>query len=294
VTRVLRTDVLDDEDLPLQLEKFASAAALNAGVSGWYWDQTTKVLWINLAGGDVHAQRSILRGMFFNTSGASRVLAQGAIVGFKDVRFEGVQFVELDSGGREHGVWLENCEVLWAPDKGVDATQCWRVVITNSFFYASLSDAVNGFAPSPALGQGLLLLARNRFVNSGDVSVFADDGSKQGVSAHGGVQHVGWGNVLDGNNGANIADTCLANWTDVTWLAGCRSITPALAASAGYEFGMAAVNASRKVYMDTCDSVDASTYDLKTNVNAVVRLFNSPMPSFTGTVPGAYVPNSPP
>lgn len=297
ITRVLRTDVNDSYGFSRQLKKYTSAALLNAGSGdGWFWDNTGKVLWLKIgAGENVEAQKSILKGLYFNSAGTSRIFVSGSALGLSGVRMEGVQIVLLDADGRRPEIWLHNVTQLWATGKGCDMTNAGWYVATDSLVYAPQADSTNAFSKS-ATGKGLIMTANCRFINTGDQSVFAADGTLQGTSAHGGSHHVGWGNQYIGSNGQGVADTCVANEADITWLVGCTVTGYTGGASApNYNFGGAAASASRKVYLDNCRSIGpTSGTDLLISENATVYTYRSPFASVSGGAVVAYGPGAPP
>lgn len=296
ITRVLRTDQLDGYGYTKQLAKYTSAAALNAGSGdGWYWDNSGKVLWIKIgAGTNVESQKSILKGLYLNSAGTSRIIVYGASLGLSGIRLEGVQIVHIDAGGRRPEIWLHNVTQLWANGKGADMTQSGWYIATDSTVYASQHDAVNAFAKS-ATGKGLVLTANCSFIRAGDQSVFPADATLQGTSAHGGSHHVGWGNRYLENNGQGVADTCAASEDDITWLVGCyASGYPAGTSIGNFLFGSAAASASRKVYLDACRSFNATSgTDLTVSTNATVYTHACAFRSVSGTVTD-YSPASPP
>lgn len=295
-TRVLRTDQTDAYGYSQQLKKYTSAALLNAGSGdGWYWDNTGKVLWVKLgAGTNVESQKSILKCLYLNSSGTSRVLAYGASLGLSGVRLEGAQVSTLDLNSRRPELWLHNCVQLWANNKGFDGTQTGWFIATNHLCYASQSDGANGFAKS-ATGKGLMLTANSQFINSGDQSVFPADGTLQGESAHGGVHHCAWGNKYIGSNAPGVQDTCNNSENDISWLVSCYASGYSGGYSTyNYAFGSTATSASRKAYLDSCQSASPTIgTDLRIDVNATVYAYNCPFTVSGGSVI-YYGPSAPP
>lgn len=286
LTRVLRTDTADDEGYSTGLYKATSTPTTNTATPSYFWDAVGKIAWVNLGGLDVQNNRAILKGLWVNSGGTSRVLSIGSSIGFSGIRFEGVQFVSLDGGGRRPEFWLHNCTVLWSVSKSWDGTNAGWFVATNTRFHSSEADHLNAFAPS-SVGRGLLLTANCVFTRSGDLNVFISNGTLQGESAHGGSDHMGWGNLYRSANGQLIADTCANNQNDVTWLAGCQ-FTGGTSPASNLNFGSTATAASRKAYLDTCVSVGAPVSgDLIISSNATVYTRNTALSAITG---GSVVP----
>ena len=290
-TRVLRTDQTDSRGVYKGLRKYTSAALLNAGTGdGWYWDNTGKVMWLKIGDGtDVQAQRSILAGLYLGSAGTCRMLSIGAAAGFSGVRFEGVQFVQIDGGGRRPEFWLHNCTVLWSTGKGADLTQAGIFAMTNCWFHSSQSDGINAFAKSATVSKGLLMLVNSLVTRAGDQDVFPADGTLQGVSAHGGSHHVSWGMTYTENNGQGVADTCANSEAgDISWLVavdvygfvGGTSVS-------NYQIGSAATSASRTGYFDTCRSFDATSgTDVTITTNGTGKAYRPPF----GVMSGALAP----
>lgn len=294
VTRVLRTDQTDSYGYYKQFVSYASKAALAAATTtnGYFWDNSGKELWLHLAGdANVETNKAVLKCMFLNTSGTSRTIVQGAALATDGLRMEGVQFVMLDLNGRRPSIWNNNLTQLWATSKGYDGTNAGDFVETNSLCYASAADCRNPFAAS-ATGAGLIQTVKSRYINAGDMTVFAADGTLQGVSAHGGSNHVSFGSQFIGNNGPGISDTCANNKNDVSWLVGCDIETQQNTSVANMTFGSAATSATRLAYLDTCKSVNAGTFDLQVDANATVQAYQTPLASVSGSV-ARYAPGNP-
>lgn len=296
-TRVQRTDITDSyifnstnilsgKNCYQQFKPYASATLLNAATGdGYFWDNTGKVLWIKIgAGTNVQSQRSILRALYSNSAGTSRILVIGASVGFSGVRFEGVQFVQLDGASRRPEHWLHNCTILWPLDKGADLTQTGVFAITDSLMYSSKKDGINAFAAS-ATGKGLIQGVRTTILRAGDQSQFAADGTLQGISAHGGSNHVSWGvNALE-CNAPGFGDTCVNSSTDITWLFNCTSKGyPGGVSVANFQGGSTATAGTRALYLDGVTSTSpTSGVDVQIDVNATFYQFGSSLTS-NGTI----------
>jgi len=295
VTRVLRTDILDSYGFHTQFRRYDSAAALNtAGAgepNGYFWDNAGRVLWLNVAAGNANTIKAAFRAMYTNTGGTSRVLVIGASIGFSGVRFEGAQFAMIDGGGRRPQLWLHNCTQLWSLTRGFDPSNCGDYITTDFLCYASVQDGANGFSPS-ATGPGLIFTVNSRFVKSGDVNVFAANGTFQGISAHGGTNHVSWGTDFALNNGQSVADTCINSTANTTWLVNCRSNMggTVLGSPGAYSFGSVAASASRTAWLDTCTSIAPDGPDVMLSANGVCNTYNCPGFTVSGGSMGSYTP----
>lgn len=292
--RLLRTDILDSRGLPTPFKKYASAAALNAVTTddGWFYDTVGKVLWVRIGNGtNVETQKAILKGLHTASAGTSRCLVSGAAICFSGIRMEGMQFVMLDAGGRASQLWLHNCNQYWAIAKGADLTQANLYVATSTVVYASEADGVNAFAPSPIAGKGLIQTALCTYERNGDVRTFAVDGTLQGISAHGGSHHVSFGTTMNDNNGQCVADTCVANSTDITWCALC-TFDGGITVNVNVFLGGAGANAARIGYFDTCTSVNApAAGDISISTNASAYSYRSSFPVIgAGAALGSYRP----
>jgi hypothetical protein len=290
--RLLRTDGVDDYGFHVPFAKYASAAALNAGVGdGFFWDNVGKVLWVKIGNGEnVQAQRAILRGLYTGSAGTSRNFCSGAPLCITGARMEGVQNVTLDASSRLPQIYLHDTQQLWAVSKGADLTQCGLYVASDLLCYASEADGANAFATS-AVAKGLIQTINSQFVRAGDRRTFAADHTLQGVSAHGGSNHVSFGAEFIGNNGQGVADTCANNSHDVTWLVGC-TVQGGNTTAANIQVGSAATSASRTGYFDNVTSIDApAAGDLVISTNGVARTYRTTFAAVTGT-PTPYVPGA--
>lgn len=291
LTRVLQTNILDEYGEPTPLKSYASAAALDAAIDGYYYDSAGKVLWVNLGGASVKASRKYLRGLYKDSSGFGRMMVEGSKLGLRGVRMEGVTLQPVDGGGKYPAAAACRCRILFGHGVGVSLTNAGGFYASDCLVYSSAQDTVNGNAPS-AVGKGLIQYVRSRFARSGDLRVFADNATYQAASAHGGCDHVAFGCVFELANGQGIADTCSANYSDVTWLVGCR-INRQARSSPSLEFGSAATNASRKAYIDSCVSVGPAAADLVIGTNATVYAYNTELPVVTGGTVQSYNPAAP-
>ncbi|MDD3329626.1 MAG: hypothetical protein PHW25_21315 [Zoogloea sp.] len=288
---VLFKGAVDERGRWLPLKSYASIAALDADSAGYFYNSETKALTVKIFGNSVRSQRGQLVGLFKNTSGTARILISGAKLGLANIRTIGVNLTMIDAAGRRPELWMHNSQVTWSTSKGLDMTQAGWFVASDVEFYSAGGDCANGFAPS-VTGKGLIHDLRCRWSRGGDLRVFADNGTMQGISAHGGCDHVSWGSVYELNNGQGVADTCSNNYQDVSWLAACEFRRQARA-SPSMEFGSAASNASRKVYLDSCVSRGAAGADLVIGANATVFTYKTPLAIVTGGTALSFDPGSP-
>lgn len=284
VTRVLSTTA-DDYGFDTPLRKYTSASALNSGTDhGWYWDNSGKVLWINIGGADVEAQKANYRALYLGTAGTSRLFIYGAALGLSGVNMEGVQIVHLDGDGIRPEIWMQNVTQLWSTGKGADV-RGWYIA-TNSDIYASEQDGCNAFQ-AWAGGKSLIQTVNCRFIRSGDRRTFDLNGTLQGVSAHGGSYHISFGSEFRENNGQGVADTCVNSSTDFSWLRDCVVQGGAAGVTApNILFGSAATSALRLGFISGITSTDAATTDLTIDVNSQVQSFGT----FSGVVSGNLSP----
>lgn len=280
VTRVLKSTTLDDYGYDMPLRKYASAAALDVGSDpGWYWDNTGKVLWV-ATGVDFETEKEDYRALYLNSAGTSRMLVYGAALGLSGVTLDGVYIFPLDQNGRRPEIWMHNCKSLYSPNKGIDL-RGWAV-LTNSQFYAAAFDAVNGFQEW-AGGPSFIQSVNCEFIRCGDRRTFDVNATYQGISAHGGCDHISFGSQFIENNGQGVADTCLNGVNNYTWLRSCSTTGGADSVNvANYLFG-SGTTGTRKVWMDSCTSNSASTEDLTVNADATVYTLNTTLGSISGT-----------
>lgn len=283
VTRVLNQSVSDDYGYDTPLRLYASEAALDgASDAGYFWDNSGKVLWLNI-GSDVEAAKANYRALYTNTAGTSRIYLQGASMGLSGVTLEGVQFLLLDAASRRPEIWLHDVTQLWPTSKGADV-RGWYVA-SDSITYASQQDGCNAFT-SWAGGESLIQTRNCQFVRSGDRRTFDLNGTLQGISAHGGSDHISKGSTFSENNGQGVADTCAASKTNFTWLQDCTFEGGAAGVTAAsIEFGSAASGAARHGFLDACTSSSATT-DLLVNTNGYAYGRNNTLPTITGTLSG--------
>ncbi|MDD3328312.1 MAG: hypothetical protein PHW25_14615 [Zoogloea sp.] len=292
LTRVLQLNVLDNYGEPTPLKSYTSAAALDAALSGYYYDSAGKVLWVNLGGASVKAARGNLSALYKGTDGNARIMVSGARLGLRGVRVEGCTLQLIDADARRPEVWMHNTKSIWNHSVGVSMTNAGWCISSDTFVYSTAQDCVNATAPS-ATGKGLIHSLRSLFSRSGDLRIFADNATYQATSAHGGSDHVSWGCTYELANGQGIADTCTTNYNDVSWIVAAK-IKRQGRASPSLEFGSASTNASRKVYLDSCQSIGPAAADLVIGTNATVYVYNTALPTITGGTVSAYSPDAPP
>lgn len=280
VTRVLNTATADDYGYDTPLRKYASESALNGGSdAGWYWDNTGKVLWVNI-GADFEAAKADYRALYLNSGGTSRIFVYGAALGLSGIKLEGVQVVVRDNSGRRPEVWMHDCDSLYPTATGVDVIG-WAVM-TQNFHYGSENDACNGFQAS-AVGDSLIQAVNSQFVRAGDRRTYDLNGTKQGISAHGGCNRISFGCSYVECNGQGTADTTTNLLNNRSWLRG-DSVTGGAAdvISHNYAFG-GSTTGSREVWMDSCTSTDPGGNDLQINADATVHTLNTTFASVSGT-----------
>jgi hypothetical protein len=285
VTRVLNVAVPDDYGYDTPLRLFTSLALLNAATEpGYFWDDTGKVLWLNI-GGDVESAKADYRALYTDAAGTSRIYVQGAALGLSGLRMEGVQILQLDGGGRRPEIYADNCTQLWPNDKGNDF-RGW-FICTNHLCYASRFDGANGFT-TWAGGRSFIQTVRSRFIRSGDRRTFALDQTLQGVSAHGGCDHISFESQFIQNNGQGVADTCANSQTDYSWIKNCTIRGGATGVvAANLEFGSTATSAARFAFVEGVNFTNTpSNGDLRVSANATVQRFGA----IQGTVVGTVLP----
>jgi hypothetical protein len=286
VTRVLRTDQNDLWGYYKPFVQYTSKALLAAATTtnGWYWDDAAKQLWLHLpSDANVESNKSILKVMYVDTNGSSRIQVAGAPLALDGVRMEGVQFLSVDQNSRRPSIWTNNITQLWATAKGWDGTQAGDFIETNSICYASAQDCRNASAPS-STGKGLILTANSRYINAGDMHTFAEDGTIQGVSAHGGSHHVSFGSQFIGNNGQGVADTTTAGISsDVTWLVGTIVGPQQSTIALGNIFCGTSATGSRAFYLDTVRSIKAGIADdLQISLGCTAYSYGTTLGTVTG------------
>lgn len=226
--RVFRTDSLDGEGEPTPFWKDVSGKASLTLVSGDAFYISGTSLSVKLAtNGSVEAFKANLKALYIGSAGTSRILVSGAALCLwangGSIKLDGVQIVQLDAASRLPMIYMHGVRQTYAVSKGFDGTNCGSYVAQDTLVYGSEADGANGFATS-AIAKGLLQTVNSRYLRNGDTRTFAADGTLQGVSAHGGVNHVSMGTSFELNNGQGVADTCANSQTDYSWLVGC-SIT---------------------------------------------------------------------
>ncbi|MCB2077303.1 MAG: hypothetical protein KDE55_06340 [Novosphingobium sp.] len=281
ITRVLNTATADDYGYDTPLRKYASASALNAGSDpGWYWDNTGKVLWVNI-GADFEAAKADYRALYLNSGGLSRMLVYGAALGLSGVTLEGVYIFPLDNSGRRPEIWMHNCQSIYSCNKGIDL-RGWAV-LTDSQIYGAAFDGVNGFQ-SWSGGQSLIQSVNSRFIRCGDRRTFDVNGTYQGVSAHGGCDHISFRSQFVENNGQGVADTCINGASNLTWIRDSLATGGASGVTvSNYLFGNGTTG-NRKVWLDSCTSTASSSEDLIANADTTVKIRQTAFASVSGVV----------
>ena len=280
VTRVLNQSLADDYGYDTPLRKYSSAALLDAATdAGYYWDNSTKTLWLNI-GGNVEASKANYRALYLNNAGTSRIFISGASLGLSGVKLEGVQIFSLDAAGRRPEVWMHNVEQVYPVNKGGDI-RGWYVA-TDCTVYGSEDDGCNAFT-AWAGGKSLIQDVRCRFIRSGDRRTFDVSGTRQGVSAQGGSYHIAHDSEYIENNGGGVADLCANSLIDYSWLVDCRGVGGAPGVTTdNFLFGSAATSAARIAFLDNCVSESSSSYDLSVQANGIVQRLNSNFASVFG------------
>lgn len=294
--RVFRTDSLDAEGEPTPFWKVTTSKAdLNAYSGDAYFISGT-ALSVKLSNdASVEAFKANLKALYTGSAGTSRVLVSGAALCLwangGSIKLDGVQLVTLDAASRLPSIYMQGVRQTYAVSKGADLTQCGRYVVNDCLIYGSEADGANGFATS-TVAKGLIQTVNSRFVRNGDTRTFAANGTLQGVSAHGGVDHASFGSQFNLNNGQGVADTCAASKTDTSWLVSC-GITGGQTTSSNFNFGSAAASASRTAYLDSCTSTSApAAGDLVISTNGTVNTFATTLASVSGGSVTAYNPGS--
>lgn len=290
--RVFRTDSLDAEGEPTPFWKVTTSKAdLNAYAGDAYFISGT-ALSVRLAtAGSVEAFKANLKALYTGSAGTSRILVSGAPLCLygngSNVVLDGVQIVGLDASSRAPVFFAHNMRQTYAVGKGADLTQCGMHILSSCLVYGSESDGANAFATSAQM-KGLVQTVNSRFIRNGDTRTFAANGTLQGLSAHGGSNHVSFGSEFNLNNGQGVADTCAASKSDISWLVSC-DVTGGQTTAANYEFGSAAANCNRLAYLDSCTSSSApAAGDLVIGSNAAVYARNTSLPNVSGGTVLAY------
>lgn len=292
--RVFRTDSLDDEGEPTPFFKvLTSKADLSADPNDAFYISGTALSVKLSTDGSVEAFKANLKALYTGSAGTSRILVTGAPLCLwangGDFILDGVQIVTLDAASRLPMIYHHGIRQTYAVSKGFDGTQCGHYIGSNSLIYGSEADGANGFATS-AVAKGLMQTANCRFKRNGDTRTFAHNGTLQGVSAHGGVNHTSFGSSFELNNGQGVADTCVASATDYTWLVAC-GLQGGETTSPNMTFGSVAASASRTIYLDTVESTDAPVNgDLAIAANATVYTYNTTLAVVTGGSTSTYEP----
>jgi len=273
VTRVLNQSLADDYGYDTPLREYSSEALLDAATDkGYYWDNSTKTLWMNI-GGNVDAFKANYRALYTDSGGNSRIFISGASLGLSGVKLEGVQIFSLDAAGIRPEVWMHNVEQVYPVGKGGDI-RGWYVA-TDCTVYGSEDDGCNAFA-AWAGGKSLIQDVRCRFIRSGDRRTFDVSGTRQGVSAQGGSYHIAHDSEYIENNGGGVADLCANSSIDYSWLVECRVVGGAPGVTVdNFLFGSAGTSAARIAFLDNCVSESSSANDLSVQVNGTVQRLNS-------------------
>lgn len=296
--RVMRTDQSDRWGFAKQLRKYSSLAALQAAGSGWYLTGTT--LYVKLgAGVNVDTVKSVLSAKWLDAAiSDARILVQSSIMVFEAIGsgkfvFDGMRFDLSDAvAGRQPQLWVHGGEVRYPNTKGITApTSGGKVVLTNSVVFSSTADGLNLQGPGPYTGQALMLHANCLFRDCGAIDTIGDDGTLQGVSAHGGVDHVGWGSTFEYCNSPGVADTVATGTISASWLVACGSNYDVSTQSWGFVFGSGS-GGSRTVYLDTDQARFGETTGLVVSTGATVYTYQCDFVSVSGGT-SPYDPSNP-
>lgn len=287
ISRVLRTDVLDAAGQATPFWKVTTSLAdLNAFAGDAFFVSGTSLSVKLSTNGSVEAFKANLKGLYVDTTGNSRILVSGAALGLWNnggsLWLDGVSLSQIDAASRWPIIVIEGITQTYGYSKGFDPINCGLYLAQDSFIYGNKADGANGFSPS-VVKRGLCQEVNSRFIRNGDRRTYPIDDTLQGVSVHGGSDHAAFACDFDLNNGQGVADTCINNSADVTWLVGCE-VTGGLSNAANYQFGSAATSASRKVHLDRCTSSAApAAGDLLISTNATVYTRNTSFTKVTGT-----------
>lgn len=307
VTRTVLDSTLDAAGHSLQAKQYSTLAALAAATEALaqYYDNAAKRLFVKTTPPvNVNTIKANLRAMYTDAAGDSRVITYGAKLCLDGIQMQGMQFVQIDAlsaGTTRQMIALNNVVQLWATAKGADLTQAGDFYATNWTNYASAQDGINGFAPSPITGQGLILVANSTITKPGDLSVFALDNSLQCISAHGGTSAIGWGNTLTGANGQTISDNAINGFDDVSWyvgnIIGLQGTSTSTVENMLFGAAAAPVTGSRTAFIDTNTLLANTAEDMWIANDATVYGYHTTVstfdPSGSSTIT-PYSPGSPP
>lgn len=305
-THILRTDTADSYGFNTRLIKATSLANLDTLANGWYFDAAAspKKLYVKMgAGVSVEANKAVLKGLWLDTSGNSRVFIYNTTLALDgDFYLDGVDRTPLSATGTPKAESWNRGITAFASAGNANRVDGGYIITENERGHASNGDQING---NPIGSQkGLLVTHRCFFTEAGDYLTFqlspTVNANCNGVSAHGGCDHWSVGTVVELSYGPGFADTSTASKPAATWLVGCvaRSSRASLeTGNLGIGFEMQGLSSAvdtgnRLSWLDGCVGSGNALADAFQSTNGTMKQTACTFGSTSGTI-SSYSPGTP-
>ena len=306
-SRILRTDTFDAYGFQVRLIKATSLENLDTLSNGWYFDavESPKKLYVKMgAGVSVESNKAVLRGLWLDTNGNSRIFIYNTTVALDgDFYLDGVDRTPLSSTGSPKAESWSRGITAFASVGNAARVDGGYVITENERGHASNGDQING---NPVGSQkGLLVTHRCYFTEAGDYQTFqlipTVNANRNAISAHGDCDHWSVGTVGENSYGPVFADTSVTLKPAATWLVGCIARTSRASLESGnlgVGFLMQGISGApadvgnRLSWLDGCIGVGNGLYDAFQSVNSTMKQTGCTFGTMSGTIT-TYSPGTP-
>lgn len=226
VHHVLDTSDVDAYGFATGLYKYSDLATLDAGASGngWYYDTSTKKLYVALGGTDAETYKANLEALYLGSAGTARMLILGGRLIMEcqtgaSITLKGVNPYLLLSGTTRPELYMRGVAINWANDHGV-LVQGGLAYSQDCTVHAPKNDGFNYSKSSTYQGFGQEINCH--VTAAGDEPTFGTSlgDNRNGSSCHGGADIVRLGGLYEGSSGPDIVDTSASGEDNASWMVG--------------------------------------------------------------------------
>jgi hypothetical protein len=248
LNRLLRTDVLDSEGLPLPMPRYTSLVDVSNSLYGWYHDTAGAKLYVRVGTLNINTSfKANLQGKYRNASN-DQILLYSSRSYWENINFEAFLYPLHVSGQTPPEVWLKNCNIRYSFTHGI-LLEGGKAYHQGCTAYRTGGDGANyNLGTGSQAGYFIEIDFRTRFAGDEDsypgqvTNPVASSFNKQGSSNHNTIG-IRVGGNHDGSAGQLIADTLVSGVRSKSWILGTvfgRSRAPL---SSGVSYGYNCQNA---------------------------------------------------
>lgn len=274
VTRVLDNFATDELGLPYPIQKYSSIATVDASGYGWWYDSSTKKLYVRIGTLNVNTVKSRLSAIYA-TGGDNSLLVLSASLYLENIILDGYVYALKSAGQAIPQVWLKNCTVRYAESnsRNVFGGYCYSQRCT---YYRSAADHANYNISDGTTARGVEI--NDTTLYAGDIHSYGSGATQPNnpisisQNKNSSSNHDSYVVRINGIHTKSYGPVLADTDTSYTWNLGVT--TEYSYATGTSKYGLIVQGAAARAWVDCCD-ISAGSSGINADSSAIIYNYNS-------------------